>query len=172
MRMTIRMRDYHWNDDLGSVMEFLGKLCLQTKSIRNLIPSRIENRHYGPCGPEYKDEEDAFVKIWEEIDATKPPKIIAISVFSKSPDSYLSIHPNYKHHLREIMLEMEKHRATMPPHDDKGIRIAFWIEEDDHERISILEELGYEDLGAYEHNLRSRRDEADGKGQVQSAVSV
>ncbi len=110
---------------------------------------------HGPCGPEYQDEEDGLVKIWEELDehdATRPPKIVAISVFTDRPDSFLSIHPDYTHYAREIVLDLEKRKASMPPCDEKGVRIAFWVEDDDYERVSLLEELGYEDLGAYEHN--------------------
>jgi GNAT superfamily N-acetyltransferase len=153
--LALRVRDFHWTEDFDTVMDFLRDICVQTKSVRNWIPSRFENRRYGPCGPEYKDEEDGLVKIWEEIDeqnGIRPPTIVAISVFTDRPDSFISIHPDYTHYVLEIVLDIEKRKAGMPPCDDKGVRIAFWVEEDDYERISLLEELGYEDLGAYEHN--------------------
>ncbi len=153
--MTLRVRDFHWDEDFSLVMDFLREICALTEFLRNLIPSRFENRRHGPCGPEYQDEEDSLVKIWEvldEQDDTKSAILAAISVFTDSPDSFISIHPDHTHYTREIVLKMEKIKATMPPCDDKGVRIAFWVETSDDERTSLLEELGYEDLGVYEHN--------------------
>ena len=93
--MTLRIRDFHWYDDTASVMEFLAEVCQTTYSLRSWIPSRFENRKFGPCGPEYRDEEDSFVKIWEDVNESGNAKIVAISILTDSPDSFFSIHPDY-----------------------------------------------------------------------------
>ncbi|MFW9931497.1 MAG: hypothetical protein ACFFDR_02490, partial [Candidatus Thorarchaeota archaeon] len=150
--MTIRVRDFHWYDDLGSVMDFLTEVWTMTQSLRNWIPQRFENRRFGPCGPEYNDEDDSFVKIWEDVDATGDSKIVAVGILSDSPDSFLNLHPEYKHLEREIVLDMERMRSAKPLNDDRGSRIAFFIEATDTERIELYKEMGYNDLGVCEHN--------------------
>ncbi len=151
-QMTIRIRDFHWYDDTGSVMEFLAEVCQMTQSLRSWIPSRFENRKFGPCGPEYRDEEDSFVKIWEEVDDTGNAKIVAISIITDSPDSFFSIHPDYHYLTREIIQDLEKRRVAKPLTDDRGNRIAFFVETTDTEQVELLKDLGYNDLGLVEHN--------------------
>ena len=83
--MTIRMRDFQWHEDFGRVMEFLSEIIVSTQTLRTWIPNRFENRKYGPCGPDYLDEEDTLVKIWEDtenLDSSNKPRIVAVAVFS------------------------------------------------------------------------------------------
>jgi GNAT superfamily N-acetyltransferase len=151
----IRVRDFHWDEDFEKVCTFLAELQVLTQSIRNWIPSRFENRKFGPCGPEYRDEEDGLVKIWEEIYETNESfesRIVAVTVLNDSPDSYPNIHPNYEYLASKVILEMEKERAAIPPNDDSGSRIVFMVEAEDRRRTELLQSLGYEDLGPYEHN--------------------
>ncbi|MDF1539246.1 MAG: hypothetical protein P1Q69_10135 [Candidatus Thorarchaeota archaeon] len=143
--MTLGVRDFLWHEDYGTVMKFLAEVIELTQSVRNLIPTRFENRKYGPCGPEYLDEEDSFVKIWEDTDTTDSsgrPRIVAVGVFTDSPDSFFSLHPDYKHLDREIIIDMERMKAAMPPTDDRGLRIAFFVEATDTERINLMKDLG------------------------------
>ncbi len=151
----IRVREFHWDEDFGRVCTFLADLQVFAQSIRNWIPSRFENRKVGPCGPEYRDEEDGLVKIWEEIDEANEsldPKIVAVTVLEDSPYSYLNIHPDYDYLAPEIILEMEKERVAIPSTDDSDPRIVFLVEADDKRQTEVLQNLGYEDLGTYEHN--------------------
>ena len=151
----IRVREFHWDEDFGRVCTFLAELQVLTQSIRNWIPSRFENRKFGPCGPEYQEEEDGLVKIWEEIDGpdeSLDPRIVAITVLNDSPDSYLNIHPDFEFLAPEIILEMEKKRAAIPSADGSDPRIVFMVEADDRRRTEVLQNLGYGDLGTYEHN--------------------
>ncbi len=150
--LNIRVRDFHWYDDFGIVMDFLSEVWDLTQSFRNWIPQRFENRKFGPCGPEYSDADDTFVKIWEGIDEDGNSKIIAITILSDSPDSFFIIHPDYYHLTRDIIKSMENRREAIPLEDDRGNRIAFFVEVTDCERIEILKELGYTDLGLVEHN--------------------
>lgn len=151
----IRVREFHWDEDFRKVCTFLAELQVLTQSIRNWIPSRFENRKFGPCGPEYQDEEDRLVKIWEEIDESNEsldPKIVAVAVLNGSPDSCLNIHPDYEYLTPEVILEMEKERGGIPSTDDSDARIVFVVEADDRRRTEVLQNLGYEDLGICEHN--------------------
>ncbi len=153
--MMIQFRDFEWDKDYFAVCDFLAELYQLTKSLRNWIPSRIENRKFGPCGPPYQDEEDKLVKIWEELDednASKSPKIVAVSIMENAPDSHINIHPDYEYLEEDIIRQMEEWKKEMPPNDDRGLRIAFYVEEGHEERISLLKELGYSKLDYVEHN--------------------
>jgi ribosomal protein S18 acetylase RimI-like enzyme len=151
----IQFRDFKWDKDYFAVCDFLAELYQLTKSLRNWIPSRVENRKFGPCGPPYQDEEDKLVKIWEEFDdgdASKTPKMIAVTIMTDSPDAFINLHPDYAYLEEDIIKQMEEWKRAMPPSDDRGPRIAFFAEEGHTERIELLQKLGYEDLGLWEHN--------------------
>jgi len=153
--MTIQQRDFHWNEDFELVRNFLIELFNATKSLHNMIPSRFENRRFGPCGPEYTDEDDRLVTIWEETDESdfsKERKLIAVTILDTSPVSYLNIHPDHAHVEKDIILAMEEQKRAMGKTDDKEVRIAFVTPTSHTHRQDLLKELGYENFGNYGHN--------------------
>ncbi|MHA2303423.1 MAG: hypothetical protein ACXACD_20985, partial [Candidatus Thorarchaeota archaeon] len=66
--MTIKIRDYHWDRDFETARAFLAEIYPIRTGYSNWIPSTLENVKYGPGGTVYLDEEDEYLKIWEEID--------------------------------------------------------------------------------------------------------
>jgi GNAT superfamily N-acetyltransferase len=150
--MTIQQRDFHWNEDFELVRNFLIEIFNEAKSLNNMIPSRFENRKFGPCGPEYTDEDDKLVKIWEETDRSKERKVIAVTILDTSPVSYLNLHPEYAHVEKDIVLTMEQQKKEMGKTDDGEVRIAFVTPTSHTQRQELLKELGYENLGNYGHN--------------------
>ena len=153
--MTIQQRDFHWDEDFELVRRFLIEIFNETKSLYNMIPSRFENRKFGPCGPEYTDEDDRLVKIWEETDESglsKERRIIAVTVLDTSPVSYLNLHPEYAHVEKDIILAMEDQKRAMGKTDDREVRIAFVTPVSHTRRQELLKELGYENLGNYGHD--------------------
>jgi len=153
--MTIQQRDFHWNEDFELVRNFLIEIFNETKSLHNMIPSRFENRKFGPCGPEHTDEDDKLVKIWEETeesDLSKERKVIAVTILDTSPVSYLNIHPAYTNVEKDIILAMEEQKKEMGKTDDREVRIAVLTPESHTQRQELLQELGYENLGNYGHN--------------------
>lgn len=155
MQMKVNVRDFHWADDFELVRNFLIDTFNLTESLLNWIPSRFENRKYGPCGPEYQDEEDQLVKIWEDLDDSNPEaqaKIIAVTILNSSPESYINIHPDYRHLEREIIPVMEEQKKAMGKTDDGEVRIAFEVPVSNIELTKLLEERGYTNLGLYSQN--------------------
>ncbi|MFW9768873.1 MAG: hypothetical protein ACFFEM_08620, partial [Candidatus Thorarchaeota archaeon] len=63
--MTVKMRDYHWDDDFDNVRKFLGNMFFIQRSYTNWLPTSLENVKFGPGGTEYLEEEDEHLKIWE-----------------------------------------------------------------------------------------------------------
>lgn len=153
--MIIQQRDFHWNEDFELVRNFLVEIFNLTKSLHYMIPSRFENRRFGPCGPDYTDEDDKLVKIWDDVDESTPSKeqrIIAVTILDTSPVSYLNIHPDYEHAERNIILAMEELKKAMGKTDDGEVRIAFVTPASHTQRQELLKELGYEKVGNYGHN--------------------
>ncbi len=154
--MTIKMRAFHWNEDFELVQNFLIETFNLTKTLLNWIPSRFENRKFGPCGEtEYQDEEDELVKIWEEIDESDPtskPKIVAVNILESSPICWINIHPDYRYLEAEIISDLEDTKRKMGKIDEHDVRIAFMVPASNTVRIELLKELGYSDLGPQEHN--------------------
>jgi len=153
--MAIQQRDFHWNEDFELVRKFLIEIFNETKSLHNMIPSRFENRKFGPCGPEYTDEDDKLVKIWEdtdESDLSKERKVIAVTILDASPVSYLNLHPDYAHVEKGIILTMEDQKRAMGKTDEGEVRIAFVTPASHTQRRKLLKNLGYEDLGNYGHH--------------------
>ncbi len=144
--MTTKMRSFHWKDDFELVKSFLIE-TFELTPYHNWIPSRLENVRFGPCGPEYQDEEDEYIKIWEEI-TDLGTKIIAVSYMKPSLECWIHTHPDYKHVEREIILWTENHAKEMKP--DAGERkISFITRDIDEKRVSLLNEMGYQEIELY-----------------------
>lgn len=143
--MAIRMRDYHWEKDFGSVRRFLADIFRIRKAYTNWIPSELENLKFGPGGTEYRDEEDEYLKIWEAFDEAQQItlRIIAVSYTKPSGDCWLSVHPNYTSVAREIVLWMQNQVKEMKGDKVEEVNMKFVVDDDDEELILLLSDMGF-----------------------------
>jgi len=152
--MTISRRDYHWKEDFDLVRRFLMDTYNLTHTFQNWIPSMFENIKYGPCGSEYNDEvEDRLIGIWEETSSSSRPsslRTIAVTNSSTHGDSWIHIHPSYRHTEREIVRWLEEQRMKSRSAENPKLELYFRVSVTDEERRTLLKELGYEDAGLEE----------------------
>ncbi len=144
--MTIRMRPFHWNDDFELLRSFLIDI-FKLAPYHSWIPSRLENVSFGPCGPEYQDEEDEYIKIWQEITGSDS-KIVAVSFVKPSLECWIHTHPDYKYIEREIVLWIENHAKKMKS-DSGDLKLNFITRDIDKKRVSLLKKLGYQEIELY-----------------------
>ncbi len=149
------MRAFHWKEDFERVRKFLIETHRQTGTFQNWIPSMFENRKFGPGGSLYSEEEDEFVKIWEDTNASSEPRIIAVTIRKPSGTCWIQIHPDYRESEKEIIETLEVQVREAMKDQDGETKIQFLVAEADGVRQKRLAELGYENLGVEEHN-RSR----------------
>ena len=145
--MPVQMRDFHWDNDFDSARRFLGEIYFIQKSYTNWIPTTLENVKFGPGGTEYLDEEDEYLKIWEDDE-----NIVALSVAKPSGSCHLSIHPDYIENSREIIPLMQKRVKELS--DSDTVKMTLLVDDADNELIPILKDLGYE------------KDEIEGDNQI------
>ncbi|MHA2116464.1 MAG: GNAT family N-acetyltransferase [Candidatus Thorarchaeota archaeon] len=145
--MTIQMRSYHWDDDFDRARRFLGELYFIQNSHTSWLPTTLENVKFGPGGTEYLDEEDEYLKIWEDGE-----QIVAFSVTKPSGSCHLSIHPEYIAHASEIILWMQKRVKELSESD--SVKMTLVIDDADEELIQILSDLGF------------KKDEIEGDNQI------
>ena len=153
--MTVKPRSFTWEKDFERVRAFLIETYNLTRSFQNWIPSMFENIKFGPCGTEYQDAEDAYIKLWENGDDSEVssiPKTAAITFLKPSGDCWIQIHPNYRSLEREIVFWIEQQRKGMKSRKAQELEVRFRVEETDEKRMALLTELGYEDLGLEEYN--------------------
>jgi len=144
--MAIRVRDYHWEKDFGSVRRFLADIFLIRKAYTNWIPSELENLKFGPGGTEYRDEEDEYLKIWEAFDEAQriTLRIIAVSYTKPSGGCWLSVHPNYTSVAREIVLWMWNRVKELKGGKVEEVNMKFVVDDDDEDLILLLSDLGFQ----------------------------
>ncbi len=134
----------------------------------------FENIKFGPCGTEYRDEEDEYIKIWEETydaDTSSMPKIAAVTILRPSGDCWMQIHPEYRLLERRIVLWMEK-RSKTRSHENPESGLRFRVDETDEKRIALLTELNYENSGLEEYNRKRLIDEPIPQHQPPNGFSV
>ncbi|NHJ84461.1 MAG: GNAT family N-acetyltransferase [Asgard group archaeon] len=152
--MTLKMRNFDWDNDFELVREFLTDCYFKTNSLQSWIPQRFENRKFGPCGTEYQKEEDDLVKIWElvnEKDDSYRSKIIAITVLTTSSESWVFVHPNFKEFEKDLIIWIEKQLILRKKGDTDIATIDFYVTSDDKHKTALLKEMGYLDLGFDEY---------------------
>ena len=147
------MRSFHWNEDYTKVRNFLFYTYNLTKTFQNWIPSMFENIKMGPGGTEYEDEEDEYIKIWEDPSiSNEEQKIVAVTICKPSGDCRILIHPNYRAHERDLVSWLENQRKGMKEEPNQELQLYFFVDEVDSIRLSLLKDMGYEDKGVDEHN--------------------
>ncbi|MGY5879726.1 MAG: GNAT family N-acetyltransferase [Candidatus Thorarchaeota archaeon] len=145
--MSINKRSFHRHDDFNKVRDFLIDIFNLIGKFLNWIPSMFENTWRGPCGPEYLDEEDEYIKIWEAEDE----EIAAVTICKPSGEFRIFIHPDHREHEDSLIESLEKQHADMKT-DDKPSKLHFILEAGDTYRENLLKERGYENKGVCEHN--------------------
>jgi len=146
------MRSFTWKNDFELVQAFLILSYNLTHSFQNWIPSRFENIKFGPCGLEYRDEEDEYIKIWEKPDDPDVPKIVAITYLKPSGDCWIQIHPDQRSIEKEIVLWLENQMKKTGSHATQELELRFYVDETDEKRKTLLTKLGYDDCGLEECN--------------------
>jgi mycothiol synthase len=155
--MVVKMRSFAWERDFELVRTFLIETYNLTHSFQNWIPSMFENIKFGPCGSEYQDEEDEYIKIWEEIGdlkASSVSKIVSITFLKPSGDCWIQIHPDYRFLEKEIVLWIEKQRKGMKRNKTQELELGFRVDETDEKRITLFTELGYKNFGLEGYNRK------------------
>lgn len=149
--MPIVMRAFNWKKDFEIIQKFLTETYTLTNSFHNWAPTRFENRKFGACGSEYQDEEDELVKIWEFSDESNPNtrEVVAVTILNDSGANWIQIHPEHKYLEKELVLWIEEQlKATK----DNSFTISrFNVLGSDEMRLSLLVDLGYENLGVEEY---------------------
>jgi ribosomal protein S18 acetylase RimI-like enzyme len=144
--MTIKMRDYYWDKDFEAAMLFLGEIYPIRTAHSNWIPSTLENVKFGPGGTEYLDEEEEYLKLWEEYDTTREAavRIIALSFTKPSGECWLSIHPDYMSEFKGIVQWMEDRVRELNKVKGKELKMSLVVDDNDEGRIALLSELGFQ----------------------------
>ena len=145
MKLTLRMKEYHWDTDFERCRKFLGDIFPIRKSYTNWIPSQLENVKYGPGGPEYLDEEEDYLKIGElEEGQESTGKVIAISFTEPSGECYLSIHPNQMMYAKEIVSWMMNKVRELKSESTDEIILKLFVDDDDEELTSCLAKMEFQ----------------------------
>ena len=149
--MTVVNRSFSYERDLDSVRNFLSEIFRLTGSLHYLIPTKIENHKYGPCGPTYTKKDDEYIQIWQKTsDLNDSSQIIAISHRGPAGNYHIEIHPAYKKLERVIFHKIEDIERRLG--DMTQSKIYMYTVEPDTERTNTLLDLQYVNLGLHEYN--------------------
>lgn len=153
--MALKIRSFTWKKDFELVRRFLILTYNLTRSFQNWIPSMFENIKFGPCGTEYQDKEDEYIRIWgktDDPDVSSISKMIGVTLCKPSGDCWIQIHPDYRFVEKEIVLWIEKQRREIRSNETSELEVRFYVDETDEKRKALLRELGYENSGLNEYN--------------------
>ena len=114
--MKIIRTPFRFNRDLEDVRMFLLDIFNRTGVLHYLIPIKVENQKFGPCGPDYSLEDDEAIKIWRGSNKNTN-EIIAVSHRGSAGNYHVEIHPEFKPMERELFQEIGSLRTDL-----KGIR--------------------------------------------------
>ena len=153
--MKIIKKQFSFDRDLDDVRTFLLEVYNQTGELHYLLPTRIENQKFGPCGLDYSPEDDEAIKIWKPSD-NDDSDIIAISHRGSSANYHIEIHPNYKHLERELLQEIEKLESSIV--GNQRSRMYMYYVGPDTKRSAVLRDMNYEEHGLHEYNYAVPKD--------------
>lgn len=143
------MHPFTFEDNLDSVRAFLSEVYRLNGSLHYLIPTKIENQKYGPCGPDYSAADDAAFRVWRS--SSRPDAdIIAVSHRGSAGNYHIEIHPTYKDMEKELFSQIEDLERMRT--DNERSRLYMYTVGQDLTRIEHLTEMGYEDYGLHEYN--------------------
>lgn len=143
------MHPFTYENNLDSVRIFLGEVYKKNGMLHYLIPTKIENQKFGPCGPDYSPADDATIKVWRS-SSDLDSEIIAVSHRGSAGNYHIEIHPDYKNMEKELFSQIEDFERTNPANERN--RMYMYTVDPDLARIRHLTEMGYEDHGLHEYN--------------------
>ena len=111
--MTIRKKNISFDADLDIVRELLLEIFRKNGFLSYLIPTKIENHRFGPCGPPYSEKDNNDIIIWGIEDENGTIKTIAVSHRGGAANYHIEILPHYKSLEKEIFLELENDEKTI-----------------------------------------------------------
>ena len=147
--MKIIRTSFRFDKDLDEVRMFLLDIFNHTGMLHYLIPIKVENQKYGPCGPDYSLEDDEAIKIWRDSNKDSD-EIIAVSHRGSAGNYHVEIHPDFKSMEKELYQEIEKLEKEIVGNEKS--RMYTYTVGPDILRPKVLTELGYEDYGLHEYN--------------------
>ncbi len=149
--MSLKRRTFSFEDDLDLVRRLLLDIYTKIGALNYLIPTKIENLKFGPCGPTYTTDDDEDILIWELEDSTGLRKPIAISHRGGAANYHIEILPHYKSLEKEIFLELEEYENSIRQNHK---RIIHYTTESDSQRSEVLTQLNYRLVEFHEYNYR------------------
>lgn len=147
--MAIVREPFSYDRNLNEVRMFLLNIYKETGALHYLIPTKIENQKFGPCGPDYSPKDDDAIKIWR-ISKSDDSEIIAVSHRGSAGNYHIEIHPDYKHMEKELFQEIENLERTIV--GEEKSRMYMYTVSSDSSRPQVLTERDYEDYGLHEYN--------------------
>jgi hypothetical protein len=147
--LKLKRESFSYDKNLNQVRLFLLEIYKRTGQLHYLIPTKIENQKFGPCGSEYSHEDDEAIKIWRIADE-ETSEMIAVSHRGSAGNYHIEIHPKYKNLERVLFLEIEKLEKSII--GNQKSRIYMYTVSSDLLRPQVLTEMGYEDVGLHEYN--------------------
>jgi ribosomal protein S18 acetylase RimI-like enzyme len=144
--MKIVREQFSFESNLDEVRLLQLEIYRQTGELHYLIPTKIENEKFGPCGHEYSSKDDKAIKIWRGSNS----EVIAVSHRGSAGNYHIEIHPDHKHMEKELFIEIEKLEKEVV--GDNKSRMYTYTVSSDTDRPTVLTELGYEDYGLHEYN--------------------
>lgn len=145
--MKIVSRDYNIDKDFTSVTTFLYETFKKTNSYQNWFPDRFENNH---------DDYVNDIRIWEKVDDSNPPAIVAVANPETSNIYYIQIDPTYSFIEREIVNWIEVHLLEKKKDPSKREKIRIKTIEGNSTREFLLTELGFQKEGEIDCYFRIR----------------
>lgn len=149
----VRM-SFSYEQDLDRVRTFLLDSFRETGMLHYVLPTRIENEKYGPCGPDYTRADDEAIKIWH-LEGDKS-ELLAVSHRGSAGNYHIETRPDLKHMEKELFMEIEKLEREI--RDQEPFRILMYTVDPDSKRARTLTEMGYEDYGLHEYNYILQKD--------------
>jgi len=148
---------FSFDRDLDLVRRFLLEVYKQSGSLHYLIPIKVENQKFGPCGPKYSPEDDEAIMIWRASDEDDS-EIIAISHRGAAGNYHIEVHPDFKLMEKNLFQEIEKLEREIV--GEGRSRMYMYTVGPDSRRAQVLTEMGYQDYGLHEYNYRFAQDAA------------
>jgi ribosomal protein S18 acetylase RimI-like enzyme len=140
--MTITQRSFHWNEDFERARAFVIEAFQAARPHMNWIPTRVENIAHGPCGAEYSDEEDEYIRQWLVDD-----RVVALTMVRPSGECWINVHPDHTRCVGEIVDAVEHQFLRMRTGRDERPKIEVMVPDPFKELESVLEERGYSIVG-------------------------
>lgn len=147
--MKICRESFSYDRNLDEVRLFLLEIYKRTTALHYLIPTKIENQKYGPCGSDYSPKDDEAINIWR-LSKKDEPNLVALSHRGPAGNYHIEIHPDYKHWEKELFQEIEKLEEEIVSKERS--QMYMYTVSTDSMRPQVLTEMDYEDGGVHEYN--------------------